>query len=385
MSTPQPDRPSKKGKKVRVAMRRNRNKPPRVSDWTRKARDAEDNDIDTSAREMVIAKGDLSRRRTIIVPEGELKHEEFLSGVVVSVHGLHLQVDDGARTVLCAVPRMLRTRMIEERHPVAVGDRVRFSLEKSMDGGEVTGVVQSVEPRRGQLQRQSDDRVHTVVANVDQAIIVSSADEPPPKPNLIDRYIVSALAGGITPVICMNKIDLDGDAFAARILARYATLGYAAFATSTRTGEGIDRLRTALKDKSSAVAGQSGVGKSSLLNAVQPGLGLKVGEVTRDTQKGRHTTTTATLVRLEFGGFVVDTPGIRAFELAQIDPRELEAYFIEFVPLVAKCKFPDCLHTHETGCAVKAAVDRGEIHSARYESYVRLFEEGCDNKRYATR
>jgi len=383
MASPEHDRPSKKGKKVRVAMRRNRGKPPRVSDWTKQAREADDNEVDSVKSEQVVAKGDLSRNRTIIVSKEQSSAVDLARGIVLGVHGLHLQVEVGGRMVVCSVPRMLRTRLIQERHPVAVGDWVRLKIGREDE--VATGVVESVEPRRGQLQRQSDGRIQTVVANVDQAVIVSSADDPPPKPNLIDRYVVSALAGGITPVICMNKMDLDRGREAARIVERYASLGYRSQAVSATKGEGVDQLRHILKDKASVVAGQSGVGKSSLLNAVQPGLGLKVGAVTRDTQKGRHTTTMATLIRLEFGGYVVDTPGVRAFELAMIDRRELEVYFVEFVPLVPDCKFPDCTHTHETACAVKAAVEQGTVHPERYESYLRLFEEGSPSDRYLNR
>jgi ribosome biogenesis GTPase len=224
-----------------------------------------------------------------------------------------------------------------------------------------------------------------VVANVDQAIIVSSAGQPPPKPNLIDRYIVSALTGDITPVICMNKMDLDADGAGAMILERYRALGYETLATSTERGDGIDDLRGKLTGKASVVAGQSGVGKSSLLNAVQPRLELKVGAVTRDTHKGRHTTTTAGLIRLDFGGYVVDTPGVRSFELARVERFQLEGYFVEFVPRVRDCKFSNCTHVHEIGCAVKAAVDAGEIHVERYESYVRLFEEGNEDAPSARR
>ena len=141
------------------------------------------------------------------------------------------------------------------------------------------------------------------------------------------------------------------------------------------TGDNIHELREALRDKSSVIVGQSGVGKSSLLNAVQPGLKLRVGDVIQQTQKGRHTTTTASLIRLLTGGYVVDTPGIRAFDSSLIPPHELEAHFVEIAPRVAQCKFPDCTHTHEIQCAIKAAVERGDIHIQRYETYLQMFEE----------
>ena len=231
-----------------------------------------------------------------------------------------------------------------------------------------------VDPRRGVLRRRARKRVHTIVANVDQAIIVTSAREPTPKPNLIDRYIVAAHAGEITPVICMNKIDLD-DGEAAELLDRYQSLGYTTLRTSASRGDGIDALREALHGKSSVVAGQSGVGKSSLLNAIQPDLGLRTGDVMQQTQKGRHTTTTARLIRLDCGGYVIDTPGIRSFDLTVIPREEFEAHFIEFVDIVADCKFPDCTHTHEDDCALKAAVERGDVHPERYRSYLQMYED----------
>jgi len=385
MTHSEDQRPRKQGKKIRVPMRRNRAKRARISDWTRKAREAEGHEFDTISRESVVAKGEVSRRRTIVVDDDRsLPGGELRLGTVLGVHGLHVQVDDGGRVITCSVPRLLRTLHIQERTPVTVGDRVQFRHRERV-GGAPEGVIEIVQPRKGLLQRRVGTRLQTVVANVDQAVVVSSADEPPPKPNLIDRYIVSALSGEIAPVICMNKVDLDQGGRAQAILERYRGLAYSVLSTSAVTGEGIDCLRTLLKDKASVVAGQSGVGKSSLLNAVQPELGLRVGEVTRDTKKGRHTTTLASLLRLDVGGYVVDTPGIRSFELATVDPYVLEGYFAEFVPLVAGCKFPDCTHTHETSCAVKAAVEHGDIHSERYESYVRLFDEGTAGGRYSTR
>jgi ribosome biogenesis GTPase len=286
------------------------------------------------------------------------------------MRGLFADVDDGKRVWPCTVRRVLRTRLTEERHPVTVGDRVQFRA-----GSDTEGVIEAVEPRRGQLRRRVGRRVHTIVANVDQAIIVSSADLPLPKPHLIDRYIVASHAGEITPVVCMNKLDLDDDGAARDLLDRYAKLGYTTLATSAVTGDGVTALCEQLKNKASVIAGQSGVGKSSLLNRIQPDLQLKTGDIIEQTSKGRHTTSTATLLRLEVGGYVVDTPGVRSFDLSTVERSEFEAYFVEFVDHVPDCKFPDCTHRHEAECAVIQAVERGEIHPDRYESYVRLFEE----------
>jgi len=364
-----------KGKKVRVAFRQNRSKPARSKDWTEHANPEDEHKDDTALSEGVRAKGALSRRRTIIVHDDEDAWRDLTRGVVVAMRGLFADVDDGQEVWPCTVRRILRTRLIGERQPVTVGDHVGFRPGQTADDSVREGVIERVEPRTGQLRRKAGRRIHTIVANVDQALIVSSAGEPSPKPNLIDRYIVAACAGDITPIVCMNKIDLDLDGAAAALLARYAGLGYATVATSAEKHTGIEALRETFEHKATVIVGQSGVGKSSLLNAAQPGLKLRTGVVAANTQKGRHTTTTAELIRLGGGGYVVDTPGIRSFDLTVIPRHQFEAYFAEFVDCVADCRFPDCTHTHEIGCALKLAVEEGRVHPDRYRSYVQMFED----------
>ena len=367
------------GKKVRVAFRRNRSKPARIKDWTTQARGTEDNELDTLRSESVVAKGDLSRHRTVIVADGDGAIDPGLrTGTVVAMRGLYADVDDGDRVLSCPIRRVLRTRRIKERHPVTVGDHVWFSLGDYRAGVVTEGVIAKVADRRGVLQRRSGKRVHTIVANVERALIVASAADDPPKPHLIDRYIVAALAGGIKPVICMNKADLDEDGRGALLLERYVEIGYPTLLTSVVDGRGIDDLRALLRGGATVIAGQSGVGKSALLNVVQPGLNLRIGDIIEQSGKGRHTTTTARLIHLEIGGYVVDTPGIRTLDLSPIGRYEFELYFVEFLPHVPHCKFRDCGHTHETGCHVKAAVEAGDIHPERYESYVRMMEETRD-------
>jgi ribosome biogenesis GTPase len=176
-------------------------------------------------------------------------------------------------------------------------------------------------------------------------------------------------------VVVLNKSDLIDLAAQQWVIGLYALLGYETLVTSATDGRGLDRLRELLSTGVTAVTGQSGVGKSSLLNAIQPGLHLKVREVSEWTAKGKHTTTTAELIDLEVGGLVVDTPGLRQFELWGTVPGELEGHFVEFRPFIPHCHFPDCSHTHETGCAVKEAVHCGQIHAARYESYRKLYQQ----------
>jgi ribosome biogenesis GTPase len=364
-----------KKKKVRVELRKNRSKPPRRRDWS------EDDDA-SERKEQVRPRGEMSRRRTI-VQDGEAAagagHEPAempavdegacLAGRVLRVHGLfNVVVADDGRQFRCAVRRLLKTLATDERNIVTCGDRVWF---RPAPDGE--GLIERVEPRHGLLTRSSKGREHVVVANVDQLVAVVSLVEPDLKPHLIDRYLALAEQGGLAPLVCLNKADLVGAVPFQPLVGYYAQLGIPAFLTSATTGQGIDRLRERLHNRQTVFAGQSGVGKSSLLNALQPGLGLAVHEVSEANQKGRHTTTTAQLLRLDFGGWVVDTPGVRQLQPWDILPEEVEGFFPEFRPYVPLCAYPDCTHTHEDRCAVKRAVRLGFISPRRYTSYLGMF------------
>lgn len=371
-----------KKKKVRVDLRKNRSKPPRQQGWTRGYRAHGYAEEATVADERVRAKGELSRKRTIIqdetatpAPAGAAEmpavdESACVAGRVLRVHGLQsVVVTDDGRQLRCAVRRVLRTLATDERSVVTTGDRVwaRASLNDE-------GVIERVEPRHGLLTRSSRGREHVLVANVDQIVIVMSLVEPDLKPHLLDRYLVSAEQGGLRPVICLNKVDLVDTVPFQPLIGLYSQLGIPVLLTSVTSGQGIDRLRRQLRGRQTVFSGQSGVGKSSLLNAVQPGLGLRVREVSESTQKGRHTTTTAELLRLDFGGWVVDTPGVRQVQPWGIRPEEVEGFFPEFRPFVPRCVYPDCTHTHEDRCAVKRAVARRQISEHRYLSYLGMFE-----------
>ncbi|MFQ6048146.1 MAG: ribosome small subunit-dependent GTPase A [Phycisphaerae bacterium] len=358
-----------------MALRPNRQDRPRSKAWIRQYLQLDQAD-EAPLAERVRAKGDLSRKRTIIEPAPAAHPQpDQATGVVVAIRGPLVSVDDGQQVWSCTVRRMLRTRLIEQHNAIAVGDHVRFSRSARTQDSGLTGVIESVGPRRGVLTRRYGDRVHVVAANVDQVLIVSSVDLPPLKPHLIDRYLVAAHAGQLQPVICINKIDLDADGRVQPILQRYRRLGYTCLATSAVQRTGIDQLGRILAEHQSVIAGQSGVGKSSLLNALQPSLKLKVAPVSQATLKGRHTTALAELLRLDSGGYVVDTPGIRQLELADVSPGQLEAYFVEFVDRVRHCKYPNCTHIPEDGCAIKQAVEHGQIDRDRYDSYVRMFQQ----------
>jgi len=365
-------------KKKRVELRKNRSKPPRDKAWTRGFAEHGYAEDATLNQERVRAKGELSRKRTIIssetgprdgVRERPAIDPSCVAGRVLRVHGLDnvVRTDDG-RELRCKVRRLLKSLASDERNVVTTGDRVwvRPSLNDE-------GFIEGVEPRHGILTRASRGREHVLVANVDQVVIVVALKEPDLKPHLIDRYLASAEQGSLKPVVCLNKADLVDPAEFQPLIGFYSQLGIAALLTSAETGAGLNRLRRLLTGRQTVFSGQSGVGKSSLLNAIQPGLGLQVREVSEVNQKGRHTTSTAELLELHFGGWVVDTPGIRQFQLWDIMPEQLEGFFPEFRAFVPHCVYPDCTHTHEDRCAIKDAVERGLIADFRYESYLGMF------------
>ena len=369
---------SAKKRKPRTSFRKNRQVRARGKDYSRELAGS-DSPVDAPHGERVSGKGHISRKRTVAgaeIVEDDAGTHVYLDvdrtvcrlGRVLRVQGLVSIVRDEAGTTFqCATRRVLKTLATDQRHVVAAGDVVWFRPE-----GSEQGIIERVEPRHGVVSRTSRGRQHVLVANVDQLVIVTSAAEPRLKPNLIDRLLVTAEKGGIRPVICINKIDLIEPADLMPLIGVYAQLGYEVLCVSAVAGIGIDRLRARLTGAESVVSGQSGVGKSSLLNAVEPGLHLRVQTVSEETQKGRHTTSTAELIPLSFGGYVVDTPGIRQFQLWDVIPEEVAGYYRDLRPYVSRCRFPDCTHTHEAACAVKDAVADGWIDARRYESYVQI-------------
>jgi ribosome biogenesis GTPase len=370
----------KRLQRKRVDLRKNRATSARRNQWTSLYRQGRPEKLDeaTPGSERV-GKSDLTRRRTIEAESGlpDPNAAPARTGRVLLMRGHFVEVDIDGRSRRCVMRGMLRKRLRDEHNAVTVGDMVDVTMVDSTGPGEdrPEGVIESVQPRRGVLARHHDGRLQAIAANVDQAVIVSAIQMPEIRPHLIDRYIVAAEAGNIRPVICINKADLDPEDFCNEFLDVYRNIGYTAVRTSVIRNEGIDELRAILKDKASVFVGVSGVGKSSLLNAVQPGLALKIGDINVVLKRGRHTTTSAQLLKLDFGGYVVDTPGIRQLELPDIDPGDLEMYFVEFVPLVAKCKFGNCAHVNETDCAIKQAVEEGKIDIDRYESYVKMITD----------
>ncbi len=299
-----------------------------------------------------------------------------LEGLIVRAQSGFLTVETEAGETVCRLRGRLKQGDIEG-DIAAVGDRV--SITPHEDG---TGEIEQVHERKSVFSRirtgiKRDFR-QILLANADQIVAVFACAQPEPHLRMLDRFLVIAEKQNIDALIVANKIDLVSQEQAKGIFRVYVELGYPVIYTSAHTGEGVDLLRSHLQGKLSALAGPSGVGKSSLLNAIQPDLGLYVRAVSEATSKGRHTTQVRELFPLDVGGYVADTPGIRSLALWDTEPEELDAYFVEMRDRVSDCKFSDCSHTHEPGCAIREAVEKGEISPARYQSYLRLRFEDQD-------
>ncbi len=313
--------------------------------------------------------------------------EKWLEGLVIKTHSGFFTVQTAQGPIVCTVRRRLLQQKLNT-DPVALGDRVKISVVEEYEEGQVRlrGVIEEVAPRERAFTRQAPpaegrraerlpDREEVIIANPDQVVFVFACAEPEPRFKMLDRFLVIAEKSRIPALICANKIDLVGLREARDLFGLYEAIGYPVIYTSAVTGQGIDALRRALTGKVSALTGPSGVGKSSLLNAIQPGLGLAVRAVSEATRKGRHTTVASEMFALDGGGYVADTPGIRAVALFNVEPSELDGYFPDIAPFVQQCRFNDCRHIDEPGCAVLKAVEEGDIWIERYESYLRLREE----------
>ncbi len=297
-----------------------------------------------------------------------MENEQSLQGLIIKAQSGFFTVETGQGFIVC----QLRGKLKQGRAKgdiAAIGDRVRITL--LADG---SGVIEEVEERRVAIVRMDPrpqgDYQQVLLANPDQAVFVFACAHPNPRLRMLDRFLVIAEKQNIPVVIVANKIDLLEDPGV--LFGMYETIGYRVLYTSTKTGAGIDELKSDLTGKLSAFAGPSGAGKSSLLNAMQPGLGLAVSEISKAMNKGRHTTVTRQLFPLEGGGYVADTPGWKSLALWDTEPEEIDGYFPELRELVQHCQFSDCTHVHEPGCAVRSALEERKIHPERYESYLRL-------------
>lgn len=297
---------------------------------------------------------------------------ETLQGCIVRLHGKAAvaRLEDG-REVECVVRGRLKQGRREQRSPVAVGDRVTLAIEE--DG---SFQIHAIAERRGVLSRPSahNARIEQVVAaNVDQVMVTVAADTVDTYLTLVDRLLVAAGCSGLAPVVVVNKVDVVAAEALAGFVGLYRSLGFEVMLVSAKSGEGIPKMREKLRGRTTLFAGPSGAGKSSCLNAVHTGLSLRTGEV-KESGGGRHTTTHVSLLALPGGGFVVDTPGVREFGLWSVLKAELGLWYPEFTAKLGQCKFPGCSHVHEPHCAIRAAVERGDIDMGRYQRYLRILE-----------
>lgn len=282
----------------------------------------------------------------------------------------------------CRIRGKLRLKGMRTTNPVAVGDHVRV---EAVDGD---GVITAIEPRRNYIVRKSvnlSKAAHILAANMDQAILVVTLKEPPTLPAFIDRYLVTAEAYHIPAVLVFNKMDVYSRAELEEVEAFmdiYRDIGYLCLSVSAVTRMGLDALKDLLRNKVSLLSGHSGVGKSTLINAIDPALDLRTSLISEAHQTGQHTTTFAEMHPLSIGGYVIDTPGIKGFGLVDFDKHEIAERFPEMRARMGNCKFHNCVHVDEPNCAVKEAVENDEIAWSRYESYLKLYFNESDDESY---
>lgn len=388
-------------RKVRKQIKRNRKtKKSRRKDWMPDSFDDIEAlyDLDVPQEERIMPRGERERRQVALTEAlSRLKEQQeepaqtdsqerpdvpgeraagrpgTPTGTVIQVSSGLCRVQLNGRTLMCGIRGSLSAQDTGYTNVVAVGDQVIVSRN-----GSEQGIVETVLPRRSALARPDPFYGHLqqiVVANAEQLLIVASWRDPSFWPELVDRYLIAAERSNLAPVVCVNKIDLADDiADCQAALKPYQDLKYRVIFSSALNGQGIDPLREVLAERSTVLAGLSGVGKSTLLNAVQSGLHLRTGEVSDHLHAGRHTTTQVDLLQLKSGGYVVDTPGIREFGLAGLISTELIRYYPEIAAVDGECRFKNCSHTHEPACAVKAAMQEGRLSKVRYENYAHILE-----------
>ncbi|WP_020402173.1 ribosome small subunit-dependent GTPase A [Gracilimonas tropica] len=296
-------------------------------------------------------------------------------GRVIQSTGSWYHVETDGEIIESRLPGRFRLDEKEVTNPLAVGDWVDLSMNE--DG---TGTIESIHDRQNYITREATHGKkgqQILVSNLDQACVVQSIKKPRLKEGFIDRFLVTCEAYEVKPVIIVNKMDLaksGGIEFAEELKELYTSLGYEFLSTSLKDEQSLEKLKELLKDKTSAFIGPSGVGKTSLINAIDPGYDFKVGEISDFSNKGKHTTTFARLIPLSFGGYIADTPGIREFGLVNIEPWELSLFFPEMLEPRKHCKFSNCTHNHEPKCGVAEAFESGDIAASRYNSYLNMLE-----------
>ena len=297
---------------------------------------------------------------------------KFIATVVRATGSWYDVLHDG-ETVRCRIRGRLRLKGVRSTNPVVVGDEVACEAD---EGGDY--VIADILPRRNYVIRRASNlskESHIIAANVDQALLMASLRSPETPTEFVDRFLVTCEAYKVPVTILLSKLDLQDAEAVAEFRAVYEGAGYRVLEVSVREGRGVEEVRELLAGRTTLVSGNSGVGKSTLIQAIDPSLDIRTGEISESHHKGRHTTTFSTMYPLAGGGAVIDTPGIKGFGLIDIDEAELWHYFPEMMRVAPECRFYNCTHTHEPGCAVTEAVKAGEIAWPRYESYLKIRDE----------
>lgn len=295
------------------------------------------------------------------------------TATVVRATGSWYDVLHDGETVRCRIRGRLRLKGGRSTNPVVVGDEVACEAD---EGGDY--VIADILPRRNYVIRRASNlskESHIIAANVDQALLMASLRSPETPTEFVDRFLVTCEAYKVPVTILLSKLDLQDAEAVAEFRAVYEGAGYRVLEVSVREGRGVEEVRELLAGRTTLVSGNSGVGKSTLIQAIDPSLDIRTGEISESHHKGRHTTTFSTMYPLAGGGAVIDTPGIKGFGLIDIDEAELWHYFPEMMRVAPACRFYNCTHTHEPGCAVTEAVKAGEIAWPRYESYLKIRDE----------
>lgn len=310
-------------------------------------------------------------------------------GIVIKTTGSNYIVrDEQGNQENCYIKGKFKISGIKSTNPIAVGDRVEYIPESETS----QGLIYKIEPRKNYIIRKSaklSKQTHIIASNLDQALLIITCVLPRTSTGFIDRFLLTCNAYEIPCIIVFNKIDLyeeETKEYANYLKSIYEPLGYKCIDTSAITKEGIDNLKAQMQGKINLLSGHSGVGKSALVNALQPGLDLKTSEISLSNLKGKHTTTFAQMYHLDFGADIIDTPGIRSFGMVDFKKEEVALYFPEMKRLLSECRFYNCTHIHEPGCAIKQAVEDGEISSERYANYISIINtEEVQQEEWKTR